>query len=76
MEALLVVVALSALVVGLVLGSLAWHARAWHALRCAWRESSMICARITLSPLVARVREERAEERAGRRSLAGKTWVE
>lgn len=71
MEALLVVVALSALVVGLVLGSLAWHA-----LRCAWRESSMICARITLSPLVARVREEQAEERAGRRSLAGKTWVE
>jgi len=66
-----VTVLVASIVLGLLLG--AWLC---HVLRCAWRESSMMCAHISLSPLVARVREERAEERAGRRSLAGKTWVE
>lgn len=63
------VVLVSSAVIGLVLGSYLWHV-----LRCAWRESSMLCAIITLSPIVTRVRAEQAEEREARRLLAGKAW--
>jgi hypothetical protein len=65
------VVITASAVLGLVLG--AWL---WNVLRLAWRESSQLCALITLSPLVRRVREEAAEERAARRLLAGKAWKE
>lgn len=62
------------LVASAVIG-LAGGAYAWHVLRCAWRKSSMLCARITLSPIVTRVRAEQAEEREARRLLAGKAWI-
>ena len=66
-----VVVLTASAVLGLVLG--AWL---WSVLRLAWRESSQLCALITLSPLVRLVRAEAAEEREGRRLLAGKEWKE
>jgi hypothetical protein len=66
-----VVVLVASAVIGLVAG-----AYAWHVLRCAWRESSMLCTIVTLSPIVSRVLAEQDEEREARRLLAGKAWVE
>lgn len=46
------------------------------AARLAWRESTVALATITLSPVVAAVRAEAAEDREARRLLAGKVWAE
>ncbi len=59
------------LVVGLVAGSYLAHVA-----RLAWRESTVALATITLSPVVAAVRAEAADDREARRLLAGKVWAE